>query len=171
MLTAEALGGLPPVAKLSSDQAMEHFIAGHPARVAGTEAGLGRHPEAPFSTCLEAPFLPRAPAIYGRLLQTLLQRHNTTCWPVDTAWTGAAHGSGHRMSLPHARAIRRAVAKDGIAAAMFEPDPSSVSRSRTPYRTCRARCWTHARVGRMPATTIVPRATSSSPLPRIGRFG
>ncbi|MCQ8242195.1 phosphoenolpyruvate carboxykinase (ATP) [Rhizosaccharibacter radicis] len=123
MLTADAFGVLPPVSRLTAEQAMEHFLAGYTARVAGTEAGLGRHPEATFSTCFGAPFLPRPPEIYGAMLQRLLQTHGATCWLVNTGWTGGAYGVGQRISLKHTRAILRAILADGLADAQFQHEP------------------------------------------------
>jgi phosphoenolpyruvate carboxykinase (ATP) len=89
MLTADAFGVLPPIAKLSPAQAMYHFLSGFTAKVAGTEKGLGKEPQPTFSTCFGAPFMPRHPREYGNLLRDLIEQHQTECWLVNTGWTGA----------------------------------------------------------------------------------
>ena len=124
MLTADAFGVLPPLARLSPAQAMYHFLSGYTARVAGTEKGLGAEPQATFSTCFGAPFLPRHPDVYGRLLQALIKQHGTSCWLVNTGWTGGAYGTGKRMSIAHTRALLRAVLAGSLDHASFRTDPS-----------------------------------------------
>ncbi|HEY1855912.1 MAG TPA: phosphoenolpyruvate carboxykinase (ATP) [Acidocella sp.] len=124
MLTADAFGVLPPLARLSPAQAMYHFLSGYTARVAGTEKGLGAEPQATFSTCFGAPFLPRHPDVYGRLLQALIKEHGTSCWLVNTGWTGGAYGTGRRMSIAHTRALLRAVLAGKLDHASFRTDPS-----------------------------------------------
>jgi phosphoenolpyruvate carboxykinase (ATP) len=123
MLTADAFGVLPPIARLTPAQAMYHFLSGYTARVAGTEKGLGHEPQATFSTCFGAPFLPRRPEVYGKLLEDLIQRHGASCWLVNTGWTGGAYGTGQRMAIRHTRALLRAVLDGSLAQARFEPDP------------------------------------------------
>jgi phosphoenolpyruvate carboxykinase (ATP) len=123
MLTADAFGVLPPIAKLTPAQAMYHFLSGYTARVAGTEKGLGREPQATFSTCFGAPFLPRRPEVYGRLLEKLIEQHGATCWLVNTGWTGGSYGTGTRMAIAHTRALLRAVLDGSLRTAEFEPDP------------------------------------------------
>ncbi len=112
LLTADAFGVLPPIAHLTPDQAMYHFLSGYTAKLAGTEAGLGSEPVPEFSTCFASPFLPRAPKVYAQMLGQRLQQHNAQCWLVNTGWTGGAFGTGCRMSLPHTRALVNA-ALDG----------------------------------------------------------
>lgn len=112
LLTADAFGVLPPVAKLTPGQAMYHFLSGYTAKLAGTEAGLGHEPVPEFSTCFAAPFLPLAPRVYAEMFGKRLQQHNAQCWLVNTGWTGGVFGTGRRMSLPHTRAIVNA-ALDG----------------------------------------------------------
>ena len=112
MLTADAFGVLPPISRLTPDQAMYHFLSGYTARVAGTEKGMGRDPEATFSTCFGAPFMPRHPTVYAKLLGQYVARHNVKCWLVNTGWTGGAYGTGKRMNIAHTRAMVRA-ALDG----------------------------------------------------------
>ena len=123
MLTADAFGVLPPIAKLSPAQAMYHFLSGYTARVAGTEKGLGREPQATFSTCFGAPFLPRRPEVYGRLLEELIEREGASCWLVNTGWTGGKYGTGRRMAIGHTRALLRAVLDGSLDRAQFSPDP------------------------------------------------
>ena len=123
MLTCDAFGVLPPIAKLSSAQAMYHFLSGYTARVAGTEKGMGNSPQATFSTCFGAPFLPRRPEVYGKLLEDLIDRHGATCWLVNTGWSGGAYGTGNRMAIGHTRALLRAVLDGTLKNASFAPDP------------------------------------------------
>jgi phosphoenolpyruvate carboxykinase (ATP) len=123
MLTADAFGVLPPIARLTPAQAMYHFLSGYTARVAGTEKGMGSEPQATFSTCFGAPFLPRRPEEYGRLLEQLIERHGATCWLVNTGWTGGAYGTGQRMSIMHTRGLLRAVLDGSLKHADFHADP------------------------------------------------
>jgi phosphoenolpyruvate carboxykinase (ATP) len=123
MLTADAFGVLPPISKLSAAQAMYHFLSGYTARVAGTEKGLGKEPQATFSTCFGAPFLPRHPEVYGRMLSDLISKHGADCWLVNTGWTGGAYGTGKRMSIQVTRALLRAALDGSLAQAEFTPDP------------------------------------------------
>src|SRR5205823_6966253 len=107
MLTADAFGVLPPIARLTPDQAMYHFLSGYTAKVAGTEIGV-TEPEATFSTCFGAPFMPRHPVRYAEMLQQRLQAHRSTVWLINTGWTGGPFGRGNRMKLSHTRAMLRA---------------------------------------------------------------
>jgi phosphoenolpyruvate carboxykinase (ATP) len=107
MLTADAFGVLPPIAKLSPEQAMYHFLSGYTARVAGTEKGLNGA-EATFSTCFGAPFMPRRPTEYGKMLAERVAKHKAQCWLVNTGWSGGAYGVGERMKIAHTRALVRA---------------------------------------------------------------
>ena len=123
MLTADAFGVLPPISKLTPAQAMYHFLSGYTARVAGTEKGLGKEPQATFSTCFGAPFLPRHPEVYGKMLADLIERDGAQVWLVNTGWTGGAYGTGSRMSIKHTRALLRAALDGSLANASFETDP------------------------------------------------
>jgi phosphoenolpyruvate carboxykinase (ATP) len=123
LLTADAFGVLPPIARLSTPQAMYHFLSGYTARVAGTEKGMGSTPEATFSACFGAPFLPRPPAVYGKLLRDLIDRHGAVCWLVNTGWTGGAFGTGKRMEIAYTRALLKAVLNGSLQHAEFQADP------------------------------------------------
>ena len=104
MLTADAYGVLPPIARLSPDGAMYHFLSGYTARVAGTEKGV-TEPKATFSTCFGAPFLPLNPNVYARMLGEKIAAHNARVWLVNTGWTGGPYGVGSRMKIAHTRAM------------------------------------------------------------------
>src|SRR5689334_15533464 len=117
MLTADAFGVMPPIAKLSAEQAMYHFLSGYTARVAGTEKGLSHAPEATFSTCFGAPFMPRHPAVYAKMLGALIREHGAQCWLVNTGWSGGTYGVGRRMPIAHTRALLRAALDGRLAAA------------------------------------------------------
>ena len=107
MLTADAYGVLPPISKLTSEQAMYHFLSGYTARVAGTEQGV-KEPQATFSTCFGAPFMPRHPTVYARMLRERMRHHAADCWLVNTGWSGGPYGTGQRIKLAHTRAMLRA---------------------------------------------------------------
>ncbi len=109
MLTADAFGVMPPIARLSPEQAMYHFISGYTAKLGGTEAGLGDEPVATFSACFGAPFMALHPAVYARLLGEKIRRHDVSCWLVNTGWTGGPYGTGERMPIRQTRAMVHAV--------------------------------------------------------------
>lgn len=121
MLTADAYGVLPPIAKLSPDQAMYHFLSGYTARVAGTEIGV-KEPSATFSTCFGAPFMPRHPSVYGNLLKERIAKGGVTCWLVNTGWTGGAYGAGSRMPIKVTRALLNAALDGSLNSATFRTD-------------------------------------------------
>ncbi|MDE2499361.1 MAG: phosphoenolpyruvate carboxykinase [Alphaproteobacteria bacterium] len=124
MLTADAFGVLPPIAKLSPSQAMYHFLSGFTAKVAGTEKGLGKDPEPTFSTCFGAPFMPRHPSVYGNLLRDLIDRHDADCWLVNTGWTGGPVGAGgKRMPIKVTRALLAAALNGSLASSEWRLDP------------------------------------------------
>jgi phosphoenolpyruvate carboxykinase (ATP) len=122
MLTADAFGVLPPIAKLTPEQAMYHFLSGYTARVAGTEKGLGNEPQATFSTCFGAPFMARHPSVYGNMLRERISRHEVNCWLVNTGWTGGQYGVGYRMPIQHTRALLRAALEGKLNANDLKPD-------------------------------------------------
>ena len=107
MLTADAFGVLPPIARLTPDQAMYHFLSGYTAKVAGTEIGV-TEPEATFSTCFGAPFMPRHPSVYGNLLKERIAKGEVQCWLLNTGWTGGKYGVGSRMPIKATRALLNA---------------------------------------------------------------
>jgi len=123
MLTADAFGVLPPISKLSPEQAMYHFLSGYTAKLAGTEKGLGNEPQATFSTCFGAPFMPRHPSVYAKLLGDKIAKHGVNCWLVNTGWTGGAYGTGHRMPIKHTRALVNAALDGTLANVPMEKDP------------------------------------------------
>jgi phosphoenolpyruvate carboxykinase (ATP) len=123
-LTADAFGVLPPISRLTPEQAMYHFLSGYTAKVAGTEAGVGKEPQATFSTCFGAPFLPLRPKVYAEMLGARLKEHNAQCWLVNTGWTGGQFGVGKRMSLPYTRAMVRAAVDGRLKNVQFETEPA-----------------------------------------------
>jgi len=123
MLCADAFGVLPPIAKLSPSQAMYHFLSGYTAKVAGTERGVGNDPEATFSTCFGAPFMPRHPSVYGNMLRRLIGDHDVNCWLVNTGWTGGKYGIGHRMPIRVTRGLLNAALSGALAQAPMRVDP------------------------------------------------
>ena len=123
MLTCDAFGVMPPVAKLTTEQAMYHFLSGYTAKVAGTEQGLGDQPEATFSYCFGDPFMPLDPAVYANMLGEKIDQHGVDCWLINTGWSGGAYGEGARMKIAYTRAIVDAVLKGKLADVPTEPDP------------------------------------------------
>ncbi|MBI3680537.1 MAG: phosphoenolpyruvate carboxykinase (ATP) [Acidobacteria bacterium] len=122
-LTADAFGVLPPISRLTPEQAMYHFLSGYTAKVAGTERGLGKEPQATFSSCFGAPFLPRHPSVYAQMLGERLLRYGVGCWLVNTGWAGGPFGVGQRMSLPYTRAMVRAAVEGRLDRSPVEPHP------------------------------------------------
>jgi phosphoenolpyruvate carboxykinase (ATP) len=123
MLTADAYGVLPPIAKLTPDQAMYHFLSGYTARVAGTEIGV-TEPDATFSTCFGAPFMPRHPSVYGNLLKERIAKGGVDCWLVNTGWTGGKYGVGNRMPIKATRALLNAALDGSLNHVEFRTDPN-----------------------------------------------
>lgn len=120
-LTCDAFGVLPPISRLTTDQAMYHFLAGYTAKVAGTETGV-TEPEAAFSTCFASPFLPLPPGRYARLLGDRLAKHAAQVWLVNTGWTGGSYGQGTRIKLAYTRAMVRAVLSGELSQAPVKQD-------------------------------------------------
>lgn len=123
MLTADAYGVLPPIAKLTPDGAMYHFLSGYTARVAGTEKGV-TEPKATFSTCFGAPFLPLNPNVYARMLGEKIAKHQARVWLVNTGWTGGPYGIGSRMKIAHTRAMITAALSGQLEKVSFQKHPA-----------------------------------------------
>jgi len=122
MLTADAFGVLPPIARLTPDQAMYHFISGYTAKVAGTEKGV-IEPIATFSACFGAPFMMRHPSVYAQLLEDRIKKHKATCWLVNTGWTGGPYGTGSRMKIQYTRALLNAALDKSLNDVEMRTDP------------------------------------------------
>ncbi|MCV2875775.1 phosphoenolpyruvate carboxykinase [Rhodobacteraceae bacterium XHP0102] len=123
MLTCDAFGVLPPIARLTPAQAMYHFLSGFTSKVAGTERGV-TEPEPTFSTCFGAPFMPRRPETYGNLLREKIATYGSTCWLVNTGWTGGAYGTGSRMPIKATRALLTAALNGSLTQGQFRKDPN-----------------------------------------------
>ena len=122
-LTADAFGVIPPISRLSAEQAMYHFLSGYTAKVAGTERGV-TEPTATFSACFGAPFLPRHPGVYAEMLGQRIAAHDATVWLVNTGWTGGPYGVGHRMKLGYTRTMVGAALAGRLTDAEFVTDPT-----------------------------------------------
>jgi phosphoenolpyruvate carboxykinase (ATP) len=120
-LTADAFGVLPPISRLTPDQAMYHFLSGYTAKVAGTEIGV-TEPEATFSTCFGAAFMPRHPSVYGNLLKARIAKGGVDCWLVNTGWTGGKYGTGKRMPIKETRALLNAALDGSLKNVEFRKD-------------------------------------------------
>jgi phosphoenolpyruvate carboxykinase (ATP) len=123
MLTADAFGVMPPLARLAPAQPMYHFLSGYTARIAGTEKGLGKEPKATFSACFGAPFLPRAAQVYGKLLMRYLSKQKANVWLVNTGWTGGPYGVGARIPIADTRALLRAALSGALDDGEFRQEP------------------------------------------------
>jgi len=122
MLTADAFGIMPPIAKLTSAQAIYHFLSGYTARLAGTERGV-LQPQATFSTCYGAPFMPLHPNVYAKMLGEKIDKHKVEAWMVNTGWTGGPYGVGHRMKIAYTRAMVRAALNGSLSRVPMVEDP------------------------------------------------
>jgi phosphoenolpyruvate carboxykinase (ATP) len=122
MLTADAFGVLPPIARLTPAQAMYHFLSGYTAKVAGTEKGV-TEPQATFSACFGAPFMSLSPKVYARLLGEKIAAHHVDVWLVNTGWSGGPYGVGERMAIAYTRAMVRAAMTGALADVPTRPDP------------------------------------------------
>ena len=122
MLTADAFGILPPIARLSRDQALYYFLSGFTAKLAGTEIGV-TEPQPTFSTCFGAPFLPQPPAVYAAMLGSKLDEHGSAVWLVNTGWTGGPFGEGSRMPIRATRTLLHAALSGALAAVDYRTDP------------------------------------------------
>lgn len=121
-LTADAFGVLPPLSKLTTEQAMYQFLLGYTAKVAGTERGI-TEPQATFSACFGAPFMPQHPSVYAKLLGEKIEEHGVNCWLVNTGWSGGPYGVGERMSIKHTRALLNSALEGKLDDVSFVTDP------------------------------------------------
>ena len=133
MLTADAFGVMPPIARLTPEQAMYHFLSGYTAKVAGTERGV-TEPQATFSACFGAPFIPRHPGVYGDTAARAHRQHRVKCWLVNTGWTGGAYGTGKRMPIKVTRALLSAALEGRLDQAPMRTDAISDSKCRARWR-------------------------------------
>jgi len=122
MLTCDAFGVMPPVAKLTPEQAVYHFLSGYTAKVAGTEIGV-KEPQATFSACFGAPFMILPPTVYARLLMKKVQEHNVKCWLVNTGWVGDPYGKGERIKIAYSRAFIKNILSGDLDKVEYERDP------------------------------------------------
>ena len=123
MLTCDAFGVMPPIARLTPEQASYHFLSGYTAKVAGTERGMGKEPQATFSTCFGAPFLALPPTVYADLLAKKMRQHNSRCWLVNTGWSGGSFGVGSRIKIAYSRAMVNAALEGKLDTVKFVKDP------------------------------------------------
>ncbi len=123
MLTCDASGVMPPIARLSPDQALYHFISGYTAKVGGTEIGLGEEPEITFSTCFGGPFMVHHPAYYAELLKRKILRYGVNCWLLNTGWVGGPYGIGKRISIKYTRAMLNAALNGDLQEVAYTTDP------------------------------------------------
>jgi phosphoenolpyruvate carboxykinase (ATP) len=121
-LTADATGVLPPISRLTREQAMYHFISGYTSKLAGTEKGIGKEPQTTFSACFGAPFLPLHPHLYAGMLGEKIKEHNVQVWLVNTGWTGGPYGVGKRISLPYTRALISAALQGDLDHVSYQTD-------------------------------------------------
>jgi len=123
LLTCDASGVMPPIAKLTPDQALYHFISGYTSKVGGTEIGLGEEPEITFSTCFGAPFMVHPPSYYGDILKQKILRHEVNCWLLNTGWIGGPYGIGKRISIAYTRAMLKAALDGDLNNVEYSIDP------------------------------------------------
>jgi phosphoenolpyruvate carboxykinase (ATP) len=123
LLTCDASGVMPPIAKLTPDQALYQFMSGYTSKIAGTEVGLGKEPEMTFSTCFGAPFMVHHPSFYADLLKRKILRYGAHCWLVNTGWIGGPYGIGKRISIRHTRALLNAALSGKLLNVEFKQDP------------------------------------------------
>ncbi len=122
-LTCDASGVMPPIAKLTPNQALYHFISGYTSKIAGTEIGLGEEPEITFSTCFGGPFMVHHPAYYADLLKRKIDRYGVTCWLLNTGWVGGSYGIGKRISIRYTRSLLNAALDGKLADVEYTTDP------------------------------------------------
>ncbi len=167
-LAADAFGILPPIARLSREQALFFFLSGYTSKLAGTELGV-TEPQPTFSTCFGAPFWPQRPTVYAQLLGEKLDLHDATVWLINTGWTGGPFGEGHRMPIQATRALLGAVLSGELERSNSGRIRSSVSRCRCTRRVSTSRCSTRARRGPTPRRTTGRPASSRRCSPTTSR--
>jgi len=123
LLTCDASGVMPPIARLTTDQALYHFVSGYTSKVAGTEIGLGQEPEITFSTCFGAPFMVHHPNFYADLLRNKIERYGVTCWLLNTGWVGGPYGIGKRISIKYTRTMLSAALSGALSEVSYTTDP------------------------------------------------
>ncbi|HUI09695.1 MAG TPA: phosphoenolpyruvate carboxykinase (ATP) [Bacteroidota bacterium] len=123
LLTCDASGVMPPIAKLTPDQALYQFISGYTSKIAGTEVGLGKEPEMTFSTCFGAPFMVHHPSFYADILKRKILKYGVHCWLVNTGWIGGPYGVGKRISIRYTRALLNAALGGGLLDVPYATDP------------------------------------------------
>jgi phosphoenolpyruvate carboxykinase (ATP) len=123
LLTCDASGVMPPIARLSPNQALYQFISGYTAKVGGTEVGLGKEPAITFSACFGAPFMVHHPARYAELLKKKIERYGVNCWLVNTGWVGGPFGVGKRISIKYTRALLNAALTGKLGEVEYDKDP------------------------------------------------
>ncbi|NPV68563.1 MAG: phosphoenolpyruvate carboxykinase (ATP) [Anaerolineae bacterium] len=123
LLTCDAQGVMPPIARLTTEQALYHFISGYTSKIAGTEVGLGAEPEITFSACFGAPFMVHHPMFYADLLRRKIERYGVNCWLINTGWVGGPYGVGKRISIHHTRALLSAALNGDLLAVEYYTDP------------------------------------------------
>ena len=123
MLTCDAFGVLPPISRLTPEQAVYHFLSGYTAKVAGTESGMGKEPQATFSSCFGAPFMALHPSVYAEMLKDKIAKHKVNCWLVNTGWSGGSFGVGSRIKIRYSRAMINAALSGVFDEIQFETEP------------------------------------------------
>ncbi len=123
LLTCDASGVMPPIARLTPDQALYQFISGYTSKIAGTEVGLGKEPEMTFSTCFGAPFMVHHPSFYADILKRKILKYRVHCWLVNTGWIGGPYGVGKRISIKYTRALLNAALSGKLLEVPYSPDP------------------------------------------------
>ena len=123
LLTCDASGVMPPIARLTPDQALYHFISGYTSKIAGTEVGLGKEPEITFSACFGGPFMVHHPGFYAELLKRKIERYGVNCWLVNTGWVGGPYGVGKRISIRYTRALLNAALSGKLEDVEYTTDP------------------------------------------------
>ncbi len=140
-LTCDASGVMPPIARLTPDQALYHFISGYTSKIAGTEIGLGEEPEITFSTCFGGPFMVHHPAFYADLLKRKILRYGVNCWLLNTGWVGGPYGIGKRISIRYTRTMLNAALDGELDQVEYTTDPIFGFNVQNPARISRRMCW------------------------------